>query len=70
MSCKSCHSSNQGEFGGEMGIHFIGLKNIDKPTVFVFAPLMVCLDCGFTEFVIQDPERNKLVVLYDHRKTV
>jgi len=65
MSCKSCHSSNQGEFGAEMCIHFIGLKNIDKPTVLVFARLMVCLDCGFTEFVIPTPERNQLLALYD-----
>jgi hypothetical protein len=46
-----------------MGIHFVGLKNVDKPTVWVFPKLLVCLDCGFTEFVIRDTEREELVAL-------
>jgi hypothetical protein len=41
-----------------MGIHFLGLKNIDKPTVWVFPKLLVCLGCGFTEFIIRDAERG------------
>lgn len=66
MSCKSCHSGNQSQFSGEMGIHFLGLKNIDKPTVWIFPKLLVCLDCGFTEFVIRNAEREELVALgYD-----
>lgn len=63
MSCKSCYSPNQSRLGGEMGIHFLGLKNIDKPTVWVFPRLLVCLDCGFTEFVLRETERGELVAL-------
>ena len=55
MSCKSCDSLNQSHFGGEMGMHFMGLKNLDKPTVWVFPQLLVCMDCGFTEF---NPQRT------------
>jgi len=56
MPCKSCGSVNQGKFGAEMGIHFLGLKNIDKPVVWVFPELVVCLDCGAAEFAIPEEE--------------
>jgi len=52
MPCKSCGSLNQGTFTGEVAIHFPGLKNIDKPIVWVFPKLIVCLDCGTTEFTV------------------
>jgi hypothetical protein len=43
-----------------MGIHFPGLKNIDKPVVWVFPELVVCLDCGTAEFVVPEDELAKL----------
>jgi len=48
--CLSCASGNQAEFTTEMIIHFSGLKNIDKPGVWVFPKVSVCLDCGFSRF--------------------
>ena len=63
MSCKSCHSLNQSHFGGEMGIHFLGLRNLDKPTVWVFPQLLVCMDCGFAEFMVPQSEREQLSIL-------
>jgi len=39
-----------------MAIHFPGLKNIDKPVVWVLSELFVCLDCGATEFVVPEAE--------------
>ena len=60
MSCKSCHSENQREFNVEVAIHFPGLKGLDQPTVFVFAKLLVCLDCGFAQFVIPETELRRL----------
>jgi hypothetical protein len=56
MSCKSCTSDNQQKFDSEIAVHFSGLKNLDKPTVFVFPTLLVCMDCGFTEFAISETE--------------
>jgi hypothetical protein len=56
MSCRSCSSNNQTEFGSEIIIHFSGLKNLDKPTIMVFPKIMVCLDCGVTEFTIPEAE--------------
>ena len=61
MSCKSCHSENQREFNGEVAIHFLGLKGLDKPIVWVFPKIGVCLDCGFTEFVVPETELGLLV---------
>jgi len=43
-----------------MGIHLPGLKNLDKPVVWVFPALSICLDCGIAEFVMPDAERQKL----------
>jgi hypothetical protein len=62
MPCKACHSVNQSPFGGEIGVHFLGLRNIDKPTVWIFPQLLVRMDCGFTEFNPQ-AEREHLVTL-------
>jgi hypothetical protein len=60
MPCKSCGSVNQSKFNGEIGIHFPGLKNIDKPVVFVFSELSVCMDCGITEFAVREAELRLL----------
>jgi hypothetical protein len=54
MSCKSCQSENQHTFNGEIAIHFPGLKGLDKPIVWVYPKLLVCLNCGFTEFAIPE----------------
>jgi len=60
MPCKSCGSLNQNKFTAEMGIHFRGLKNIDKPVVWIFPELIVCLNCGTTEFVVPEPALRQL----------
>jgi hypothetical protein len=56
MACKSCGSVNERKFSAEMGIHFLGLKNIDKPVVWVFPEVVVCLDCGTAEFAVPEAE--------------
>ena len=56
MACVLCASSNQAEFGGEILIHFRGLKNLDKLPVWVFPKLLVCLDCGFSPFYVPQSE--------------
>jgi hypothetical protein len=52
--------SHQQEFGSEIMIHLSGLANIDKPAAMVFPKIMVCLDCGFTEFVVPEAELRRL----------
>lgn len=60
VPCKSCYSVLQRKFPAEINIHFHGMKNLDKPAVWAFPNLMVCLNCGFTEFVLENRERETL----------
>jgi len=60
VHCTSCGSANVGEFTGEIAIHFPGLKNIDKPAVWVFPKIAVCLDCGTARFVVPETELRLL----------
>jgi hypothetical protein len=43
-----------------MGIHFPELKDIDKPVVWVFPEVVVCLNCGMAEFSVPKAELRQL----------
>jgi hypothetical protein len=58
--CTLCGSGNLGRFVAETGIHFQGLESIDKPTVFVFPELTVCLHCGFATFAVPEEQLHAL----------
>jgi hypothetical protein len=60
MPCKSCGSVKQKKFGVEMCIHFPELKNINRPVVWVFPKVVVCMDCGTAEFAIPEAELRQL----------
>ena len=60
MSCRSCQSEHQAILPSEINIHFPGRKNLEKRTVWAFSELMVCLDCGFVEFLLQKDELYRL----------
>jgi len=75
--CRSCQSSNRNTFSGEIAIHFRGLEGIDKPIVWVFPNIAICLECGFSEFIVPERELQVLtrgvpiegaVVLFETRK--
>jgi hypothetical protein len=66
MSCQLCKSSNEAELDAEMVVHFSGLKNLDNPGVWVFSKLLVCLDCGGSQFKI--PERELAAVAENTRE--
>ena len=61
MTCSRCNSDSQSTFNGECAIHFPGLKGLDKPIVWVFPKLVVCLHCGLTEFTVPEKELRVLV---------
>jgi hypothetical protein len=44
------------EFSTEMLVHLGGLKNLDKSGVCVFPKVLVCLDCGFSQFTVPKAE--------------
>jgi len=60
MCCKQCASDKLKDFNAEIAIHFPGWKGLDKPIVWVFPKLMVCLDCGYTEFVLPTEQLEQL----------
>jgi hypothetical protein len=59
-NCKSCKSERQSKFNAEMNLHFPGYNNLDKPTVWVFPEVVVCLECGFAEFRVPEAELRAL----------
>ena len=61
MVCKRCSSDNQSTFKSEVAIHFPGLKSLKAPIVWSFPNLLVCLECGFTEFTVPERELSVLV---------
>jgi hypothetical protein len=54
--CRHCQSENQETFSGEIALHFGGLEGLDKPIVWVFQDVLVCLTCGDSQFAV--PERE------------
>lgn len=43
-----------------MMLHFSGIRNIDKPGVWAFPKVLVCLDCGFSRFTTPETELQAL----------
>lgn len=60
MACKSCGSDNQSKFTAEIAIHSPGLKGLNKPIVWVFPELLLCIDCGNAKFTIPETELRLL----------
>jgi hypothetical protein len=56
MSCVLCASSYQAELSAEIMIHFSGLRNLDKPGILAFPKVLICLDCGFSQFTVPETE--------------
>jgi hypothetical protein len=70
MNCASCQSANQAEFTSEMVIHFAGLGNIDHPGIPVFPDVLVCLNCGASQFAMPEGELALLASRASTRKRV
>jgi len=57
MSCQSCKSDRQMELLGEICLHFPGgMGSLDKPLIWVFPQVAVCLDCGLAQFAVMEAE--------------
>ena len=52
MACKGCGSKNLQELAGELSASFIDIGRANLSPVYVCQPLLICLDCGFTELVV------------------
>jgi len=58
--CKLCGSDQEREFTAEIAIHFPGWAGLNKPHVWVFPELFVCLNCGKSEFAIPEEKLRLL----------
>jgi len=60
--CAQCGSDREREeeFTGEIAIHFPGLKGLEKPIVWVFPKVFVCLNCGAARFQVPQEELRVL----------
>ena len=58
--CTSCASKKIGKFGGEIGLHFKGIAELEKPVVFLFPEVTVCLSCGHAQFTVPEEELRVL----------
>jgi hypothetical protein len=70
MYCKTCGSSREAEFTAEMIMHFPGLKNLDKPGVWLCSRLLLCLDCGCAQFTVPETELAFACEWYYRKPTV
>jgi len=43
VRCKSCGAAKPNKFKGEIAVHFPGLAGLDKPIVWVWPPVFVCM---------------------------
>jgi len=54
---QDCMSCPKMEFNGEICLHFPGgLESLDKPLVWVFPKVLVCLDCGSAQFAVAETQ--------------
>jgi len=61
VRCRSCGANPEVRtLNAEIAIHFSGLDALNKPIVWVFPKIVVCLDCGFAEFSVPDEQRKML----------
>jgi hypothetical protein len=59
MRCQACQSTQVG-LRAEIAIHFPGRENLNTPHVFVFPNIVICLDCGSTNFTVPEAELQSI----------
>jgi len=60
VACKRCGSICQQEFCGELSASFPDIKDVSLRPVYVCQRVLTCLDCGFAELTIPEPELERL----------
>jgi hypothetical protein len=51
---KSCQSAHESTFSGEICTHFRGLEGLDKPIVWLFPTVQVCINRGFADCTVPE----------------
>jgi uncharacterized protein (DUF2225 family) len=60
MNCPLCATSNQKEFLSEINIHFRDSESLAHRNVLIFPNVLVCIGCGFTQFILPDSDLRLL----------
>jgi uncharacterized protein (DUF2225 family) len=60
VECPSCSSKNQRKMNAEVALHFTGLQGLDKPIVWAFPEVSICLNCGFAVFKLPNAPLKEL----------
>jgi predicted nucleic-acid-binding Zn-ribbon protein len=60
MPCKKCASMRQQEFQGELSVAFPGKERLNLSPVYVCQKTLICLDCGYTELVVDAAQLEQL----------
>ena len=58
ISCRRCNCDKRHTLSAEIAVH---LPNLGTPHVFLFPKLLVCVNCGFTEFVMSERELRSVI---------
>ena len=61
MACTGCLSRNQVEMNTEINIHYSSVAYPGNPGIFVFPTVMICLDCGVSQFTVDEDELAQIV---------
>ncbi len=56
MACTVCLSRNQVEMNTEINIHYSGPADYGDPGIFLYPKVMVCLDCGVSQFIVGEDD--------------
>jgi hypothetical protein len=70
MSCTRCLSLHQTELNTEINLHFRSLPNLGDPGILVFPRVLVCLDCGLSQFVMEPRELAQIMEKRDERRVL
>ena len=60
VACPSCSSKDQRKFSGELALHFPGLQGLNKPVVWAFPQILICVNCGFAAFALDNAPLQEL----------
>jgi hypothetical protein len=60
MTCRLCDQTISVNSARSLNFHFPGDEGLDKPTVWIFPEVVVCLDCALAELTVPEAELRTL----------
>jgi hypothetical protein len=60
VACRKCGGARQKVFNSELTLSDTDIKSVALAPVYVCNKLLVCLECGFAELTISEPDLDNL----------